>query len=175
MVKREQVERIELPVEQLSSTSHPADHAHAARRLWSATQRTAHAAVTERAAAVTAAASTATFTTVIRSTTFRRLIDVPGDSLATTLDAWWSRSSHDDGHLRLDQITNDHGLFVLHGTLRMVALSRRIPIEIRLSPYLGSWSFLELTPQRPTPATRIYFRTGHDSLDHFVATLRALA
>ena len=119
-------------------------------------------------------ANTTVTTTFTRSTTFRRLIDVPGDCLDTILEAWWSRSSHDDGHLRVDRISGDRGLFELHGTLRTVALSRRIPVEIRLSPYLGSWSFLELNPQRPTHASRIYFRTGHDSLDRLVAALRAL-
>ena len=175
MVKREQVDRIELPVEQLSYTSHPVDHLHAARRVWTATQRTAHAAAVERTGAVPSSASNAAFTTLVtRSPTFRRLIDVPGECLDTILEAWWSRSSHDDGHLRLDRITGDHGLFELHGSLRTAALSRRIPVEIRLSPYLGCWSFLELTPQRPTHASRIYFRTGHDSLDRFVAALCAL-
>ena len=174
MVKREQVDRIELPVEQLSYTSHPVDHLHVARRLWTATQRTAQAAVAERAEAVASSAANATVTTFTRSTTFRRLIDVPGDCLDTILEVWWSRSSHDDGHLRVDRISSNLGVFELHGTLRTAAFSRRIPVEIRLSPYLGSWSFLELNPQRPTHASRIYFRTGHDSLDRFVGALCAL-
>jgi hypothetical protein len=176
MIKREQVDRIELPVEQLSYTSPPADHLYGARRLWTTAQRATQAAAAQRAAAATSSASNATVTTTTftRSTTFRRLVDVPGESLDTTLEAWWSRSSHDDGHLRLDQLSSSHGLHELVGTLRLAALSRRIPVEIRLSPYLGSWSFLELTPQRPTHGTRIYFRTGHDSLDRFVAALCAL-
>lgn len=175
VVKREQVDRIELPVEELSYTSPPVDHLYAARRLWTTAQRTTQAAVAERAAAVPLCASNATVTTTFtRSTTFRRLIDVPGESLDTILGAWWSQSNHDDGHLRLDQLSSNHGLNELHGTLRTAALSRRIPVEIRLSPYLGSWSFLELTPQRPTHGSRIYFRTGHDSLDRFVAALCAL-
>jgi hypothetical protein len=176
MVKREQVERIELQVEQLSyAAPTPVDHLRVARRLWTATQRTAHAAAAERAQSVASSTPVANVTTFTRSTTtFRRLVDVPGACLDTVLEAWWSRSSHDDGHLRLDRITCDHGLFELDGSLRTLALSRRIPVEVRLSSYLGCWSLLELTPRRPTHPSRIYFRIGHDSLDRFVAALCAL-
>ena len=68
----------------------------------------------------------------------------------------------------------DHGLFALDGSLRTTPLSRRIPVEVRLSAYLSSWSFLELVPQRPTHTTRTYFRVGHDSLDRFVTAVCAL-
>ena len=162
-------------MEQLSYTSHPVDHLHTARRLWTATQRTAHAAAAERAEAVTTSVGqrhrSSPFT---RSTTFRRLIDVPGDCLDTILEAWWTRSSHDDGHLRVRRISSNQGMFELHGTLRTGSVLETDPRQIRLSPYLGSWSFLELNPQRPTHASRIFFRTGHDSLDRFVAALCAL-
>jgi hypothetical protein len=174
MVKRGQVERIELPVHQIAYVPGAVDHFRAARRLWAATQRTAQAAADERATAAASSASGATVTTFTGSTSFRRLVDVPGARLEAVMRAWWSASSHDDGHLRFDRLTHDHGLFQLDGSLRTMVLARRIPVEVRLSPYLGWWSFLELTPRRATHPTRVYFRVGHDSLDRFVAALCAL-
>lgn len=174
MATREQVERIELPVEQLSYVPGPVDHLRAARRLWTATQRTAHAVADERARTAASSTSDAVVTTFTGGTMFRRLVDVPGARLHTVLETWWFRSSHDDGHLRFDRLTHDHGLFELDGSLRTSPLTRRIPVEVRLSPYLASWSFLELTPRRATHPTRVYFRVGHDCLDRFVAALCAL-
>lgn len=182
MAERERVERIELLVEQTSYVPGRVDHLRTARRVWTAAQRTAQGAADERARNAAAAmssasassASDAAVTTFTGSTTFRRLVDVPGARLETILQAWWSRSSHDDGHLRLDRLTCDRGLFELDGSLRTSALSRRVPVEVRLSPHLGCWSFLELTPQRATHPSRAYFHIGHDSLDRFVAALCAL-
>jgi hypothetical protein len=174
MMKREVVERIEIPVEQLSYVPGPVDHLRAARRLWTATQRTAQAAADERAGSVAWSTSDATVRRFTGGTLFRRLVDVPGGRLETVLETWWLGSSHDDGHLRFDRFTHDHGVFELDGALRTSALFRWIPVEVRLTPYHGWWSFLELTPQRSTHPSRLYFRVGHDSLDHFVAALRAL-
>jgi hypothetical protein len=174
MVKREHVERIELPVEQIAYVPGRVDHLRAARRVWAATQRTAQAAAEERARTAAPSASDATVATFTGGATFRRLVDVPGAGLDTVLHAWWSRSSHDDGHLRFDRLIHDRGLFELDGSLRTSVVSRRIPVEVRLSPYFGCWSLLELTPQRATHPSRVYFRVGHDSLDRFVAALCAL-
>ena len=174
MVKREQVKRIELPVEQLSYVPGPVEHLRAARRLWTATQRTAQAAADERARSAASSTSDVTVTTFTGGTMFRRLVDVPGARLETVLETWWCRSSHDDGHLRFDRLTHDHGLFELDGSLRTSTLARRVPVEVRLSPYHGRWSFLELTPRRGDAPSRVDFRVGHDSLDRFVAALRAL-
>lgn len=174
MVKREQVERIELLVEPISYVPVAVDHLRTARRWWTAAQRTTQAVVDQRARDVASATSDVTLTRFRGGTTFLRLVDVPGARLETVLDAWWSRSSHDDGHLRFDRLAPHHGLFELDGSLRTSPLSRRVPVEIWLSPYLGCWSLLELTPQRATQPSRVYFRTGHDSLDRFVAALRAL-
>ena len=113
--------------------------------------------------------------TVVRGgSVFRRLVDVPGDRLESVLHAWWRRSSHDDGHLRLITLCFDNGTVELEGSLRSTSTWRRIPIEIRLWPYGRDWSILELTPQRPTRTNRRYFSAGHDSLDRFVASLCAL-
>lgn len=174
MAERQQVERIELLVEPVSDVPGPVDHLRTARRWWTASQRTAQVAADARAMGAASSTSNAIVTTFTGSTTFRRLVNVPGNRLETVLQAWWSRSSHDDGHLRLDRFIPDHDLFELHGSLRARAHSRRIPVEVRLSPYPGSWSLLELTPQRATHPSRVYFRIGHDSLDRFVAALRAL-
>ena len=174
MVKREQVERIELPVEQLSYVPGAVDHLRAARRWWTATQRTAPAAADVRARSAASCRSDVTLTTFTGGTMFRRLVDVPGTRLETVLETWWFRSSHDDGHLRFDRLTHDHGLFELDGSLRTSTLARRVPVEVWLSPYHARWSFLELTPRRATHPSRVYFRVGHDSLDRFVAALRAL-
>ena len=174
MVKREQLERIELPVEQISFVPGPADHLRSARRLWTAAQRTAHATAAERVRSAVSSASDVTVTRFITGATFRRLVDVPGARLETVLEAWWAGSSHDDGHLRFDRLNRNEGLFGMDGSLRTSVLSRRVPVEMWLSPYHGCWSFLELTPQRATHPSRVYFRIGHDCLDRFVAALSAV-
>ncbi|MCU1500933.1 MAG: hypothetical protein JWM12_287 [Ilumatobacteraceae bacterium] len=180
MAKYVRVEMIELPVEQLSDVSGaPVEHFWAARQWWAA-GHAACAAVAQRAASASESgyASGAApgpagdeakigFGGII----FRRLIDVPGDQLAEVLGAWWLRAAHDDGHLRLQPPRPIVGGWELPGSFRWRALSRRLPIEVRLVPYAGRWSVLELTPRRPTRASRRYFRIGHDSLDAFVAGL----
>ena len=175
MVKREEIEPMEIAVEQLSYVPGvPVDRFHTARRWWAAAQRTAQSAADYRATSTVSSASGAISTITTAGTTFRRLVDVPGTRLGPVLHTWWRHSSHDDGHLRLDRLGCDRGLFELDGSLRTSALSLRIPVEVRLSPYAACWSLLELTPRRPTRPSRVYFRIGHESLDRFVAGLAAL-
>ena len=174
MVMRERVERIELPVEQIAYVPGSTDPLRVARRLWAATQRTALVAAHERATSLASFTSSAPVVTGTSSTTFRRLVDVPGACLEPVLRTWWSRSSHDDGHLGFERLIEDRGLIELDGWLRTSAMSRRIPVAMVLSPYLGCWTFLELTPQRSAHPSRVYFRVGHDALDRFVAALCAL-
>ena len=180
MAKYIRVEMIELPVEQLSDgPGTPAEHFWAARQWWAAGQA-ACAAVAQRAAStsVSGFASGAmpgpsgdAATIGCGDTNFRRLIDVPGDQLADVLGAWWPQVAHDDGHLRLQPPRPNIGGWDLPGSLRWRALSRRLPIEVRLLPYARRWSLLELTPRRRTRPSRRYFRIGNDSLDAFVAGL----
>jgi hypothetical protein len=175
MITREQVETIEIPVEQLSYVpGEPVDPLRTARRWCATALHGAQAAAGERTAAAMLPRSGAAVTVVIGGSVFRRLVDVPGHRLESVLDAWWRRSSHDDGHLRLNTLRFGDGTVELEGSLRSTSLWRRIPIEIRLWPYGRDWSILELTPQRPTRTNRRYFSDGHDSLDRFVASLCAL-
>ena len=174
MIRREEVETIEIPVEQLSYVpGAPVDPLRTARR-WCAIALQGAQAAGERTATVVLAGSGAAVTVVMGGSVFRRLVDVPGDRLESVLHAWWRRSSHDDGHLRLTTLRFDDGTVELEGSLRSTSLWRRIPIEVRLWPYGRDWSILELTPQRPTRTSRRYFSAGHDSLDVFVASLCAL-
>ena len=174
MITREQVETIEIPVEQLSYVpGEPVDRLRTARRWCTAALQGAQAAG-ERTATAVLPASGAAVTVVRGGSAFRRLVDVPGNRLESVLHAWWSRSSHDDGHLRLDTLRFDGRTVELEGSFRSTSIWRRIPIEIRLWPYGHDWSILELTPQRPTRTNRRYFSAGHDSLDRFVASLCAL-
>ena len=175
MITRGHVETIEIPVEQLSYVpGGPVDHLRTARR-WCATARHGAQAVAAERAETTASPSSGPPATVVRGVSaFWRLVDVPGHRLEPVVRTWWRRSSHDDGHLRLDRLRLDGGMVELEGSFRSTSRWRRIPIEIRLWPYGGDWSLLELTPQRPTRPNRRYFRAGHDSLDRFIASLRAL-
>ena len=180
MAKYVRVEMIELPVEQLSdSPGTPVEHFRAARQWWAA-GHAACTAVAQRAASTSESGSASSAvsgpagdaaTIGFGDTNFRRLIDVPGDELTDVLGAWWLRAAHDDGHLRLQPPRPTVGGWNLPGSLRWRALSRRLPIEVRLLPYARRWSLLELTPRRRTRPSRRYFRIGNDSLDAFVAGL----
>ena len=180
MAKYVRVEMIELPMEQLfDDTGVPVEHSRAARHWWAA-GRAACVAVAQRAASASESVVVSgappgpvrdKATIGFGDTNFRRLIGVPGDQLADVLGAWWLRAAHDDSHLRLQGPQPIVGGWGLPGSLRWRALSRRLPIEVRLTPYAGRWSVLELTPRRLTRPSRRYFRVGHDSLDAFVAGL----
>ena len=170
MAKHEPVEAVEVAVEQLSFVpGEPSSVLHVARRWWAEQQDVLDAAP-RRVGPASAALPT---TVQLGSTTFRRLIDVPGERLEAALAAWWRRCEHGDGNLRLDGPEAVDGSFQLRGSFRKGTVLRRIPIEVRLSPYGGLWTLLELTPRRMTRPSRRYFRLGHASLDRFVAGLCA--
>jgi hypothetical protein len=175
MIMREHVETIEIPVEELSYVpGEPVDPLRTVRRWCAAALHGAHVVAGERTATAVLPASGAAVAVVRGGCAFRRLVDVPGHRLESVLHAWWRRSSHDDGHLRLNTLRFDEGAVELEGSFRSRSIWRRVPIVIRLWPYGRDWSVLELTPQRPTRANRRYFSAGHDSLDRFVASLCAL-
>jgi hypothetical protein len=174
MTTREQVETIEIPVEQLSYVPGRPSVPLRTARQWCATARHGAQAAGERTATAVLPRSGAAVIVVTGGSVFRRVVDVPGHRLESVLDAWWRRSSHDDGHLRLNTLRFDDGTVELEGSLRSTSMWRRVPIEVRFWPYGRDWSFLELTPRRPTRTSRRYFSAGHDSLDRFVASLCAL-
>ena len=103
--------------------------------------------------------------------TFRRLIEVPGCRLRAVLRAWWQQAEHGDGYLRLDVPRRVGDAWSLSGVFRKRLISRRLPVELLLSPYKGRWTLLELMPRRMTRPNRVYFRAGHRSLDWFEAAL----
>jgi hypothetical protein len=180
MAKYVRVEMIELSVEELADCpGAPVEHFRVARQWWAA-GHAACAAVAQRAASAseTSCASGAApgpagdeAAIGLGVTNFRRLVDVPGDQLADVLGAWWLRAAHDDDHLRLHPPRPIVGGWELSGSLRWRALSRRLPVDVRLLPYAWRWSILELTPRRRTRPSRRYFRIGNESLDAFVAGL----
>jgi hypothetical protein len=172
MVERPRTEPIDLDVEELSYVpGRRVDAVGHVRRWWDASL----AAGPDRAPSMPTLsigwAPTKWFT---GSSSFWRVVDVPGDRLPPVLGAWWRRCDDDDGHLRLGEPHDVDGVWLLAGSLRTSPVSRRLAIEIRLSPYGRYWSVLELNPRLPVRPTRRYFRVGHDSLDSFIAALRAL-
>jgi hypothetical protein len=175
MGKGEQVERVDIDVEALAFVpGEHVDHVFSPRRILTAVQQGAHAAALERAMLAGGSAPAAAVAVVSGGSMFRRLVDVPGARLGPVLRAWWDEDRHDDGHLRFDVLQRADGGYRLAGSIRVTRWSRRVPIELRLSPYAVRWCLLELTPRRSTRASRTYFRTGHDSIDRFVAGLAAL-
>ncbi len=174
MVQRSCTELIEIDVEQLSYVPGVrVDRFAVARRWWDA----APLPTTGQAAAGQAAPAAGTIATTVLtgSTSFWRIVDVPGDQLERVLSAWWVGACHDDGQLRLGEPYGVNGVWQLDGCLRTTPFSRWLTIELRLAPYARFWSLLELTPCRQIRPTRRYFRVGHDSLDVFAAALRGLA
>jgi hypothetical protein len=162
MVESPRTELVEIDVQELSYVpGHRNDALDRARRWWDAAPAVATEHVARR-------------WNLTGSCTFWRMIDVPGDQLGRVLGAWWSRAKHDDGRLCLGEPRGAEGSWQLGGSMRTTAISRRFAVEIRLSSYARYWSMLELAPRLPVKPTRLYFRVGHDSLDLFIATLRAL-
>jgi hypothetical protein len=173
MVDRPRTEPIEVDVEQLSYVpGRRVDRLGSARRWWDASPATATG---QTASAWPAPTGGSVATTVLTGTTsFWRMVDVPGDQLGRVLRAWWLRSNHDDGRLGLGEPHGANGTWRIRGSLRMTSISKRFAVDVRLSSYARYWSLLEMTPRRRIRPTRLYFRVGHDSLDLFVATLRDL-
>jgi hypothetical protein len=174
MVKSRQVDVVEIPTEQLAYV--PGSHADrfATFGWWSGAWRAAVVAVISAPPVAPAASSARTALGTVANTgpTFRRLIEVPGTRLAFVLGTWWQQEEHGDGHLRLDAPCPIGDGWALRGALRVTPLSRWLPVELLLSPYLGPWTMLELMPRRPIRPNETYFRVGHRSLDRFVAALR---
>jgi hypothetical protein len=174
MVKRRQVEVVEIPTEQLAYIPGPHADRFATFSRWSVAWRAAVDAVISvpPIAPRSSSAQTALGTVGNAGPTFRRLIDVPGARLALVLGTWWQHAEHDDEHLRLDAPYPVGGAWSLRGAFRRTLISRWLPVELLLSPHLGPWTLLELMPRRAIHPNETYFRTGHRSLDRFVAALR---
>jgi hypothetical protein len=175
MVKRRQVEVVEIPTEQLAYIPGPHADRFATFGRWSGAW---HAAVDAVISAPPIAprpswARTALGTVGNAGPTFRRMIDVPGARLALVVGTWWQQAEHDDGSLRLDEPCPVGDAWSLTGAFRWTLISRWLPVEVLLSPHLGSWTLLELMPRRAIHPNESYFRAGHRSLDRFVAALRA--
>lgn len=174
MVQRPRTEPVEIDVEQLSYVPGTGvDRLAPARRWWDSVP----SSTTGQAAAGQAAPAAGTIATTVLtgSTSFWRVIDVPGDRLEQVLRAWWASAGHDDGHLCLGEPVGCSGVWQLGGRLRTTPISAWLDIDVRLASHARFWSLLELTPRRRIRPTRRYFRVGHDSLDGFTTALRELA
>ncbi len=175
MAKSRRVDLIEIPTEQLSYLPGPHADRSAILGRWSGAWRGAVVAVGRP----TAIAPTTGLVERVPSTagagaaTFRRMIEVPGCRLRAVLRAWWQQAEHEDGYLRLDVPRPVGDAWSLSGVFRRRLISRRLPVELLLSPYKGQWTLLELMPRRMTRPNRVYFRVGHRSLDWFEAAIRA--
>jgi len=170
MAKRGRVEVIEVLVEPIAYVPGvPVDRLRAARQWWALHGLGGAAAARQSAPSTTPVAPYR----VEGSTTFRRLVEVPGGRLPSVLGSWWRQADHGDGHLRLDAPHRVDDAWELSGVLRRRPVSRLLPVDLRLSPYAGRWCLLEMMPRRLTRPSRAYFRVGHHSLDWFVAAMRA--
>jgi hypothetical protein len=171
MAKSQRVETFEIPTEQLAYVPGPHGDRLALGRL-SETWRSA--VVTLSRPAPTALSAGAVPRPIgDASTTFRRMVELPGDRLGVALGAWWLRADHDDDHLHLGMPRPVADSWSLLGRFRRTLLSRWVPVELLLSPYHGRWTLLELMPRRGVRPGRIYYREGHASIDRFVAAIRA--
>jgi hypothetical protein len=170
MAKRgrgEVVEVIEVPVEALAYVPGASvDRLDAARRWWAAH----HSGGSRQPSGPSGLPVPAR---IDGGTTFRRLVEVPGGRLPAVLGSWWRRAAHGDAHFRLEAPHRVDEAWELSGALRRRAISRWVPVDLRLSPYAGRWCLLEMMPRRLTRPSRAYFRVGHDSLDSFVAAMCA--
>jgi hypothetical protein len=172
MARARQVEIVEIPVEQVSYV--PGRHADRAATVdwWSRAWRAARQP--HRTAGLWPMGGPRTPDAVgAPGPAFWRVIDIAGTRLALVLGGWWEGEAHDDGHLRLDEPHPRGDTWALDGTFRVMAASRRIPVELLLAPHFGPWTLLELVPRRTVHPNRAYFRVGHHCLDRFVAALRA--
>jgi hypothetical protein len=175
MVKSRQVELVEIPTEQLAFTPGPHADGMATFSRWSGACAAVVARISAPPIVPRALSGRGTSGTVgYAGPTFRRLIDIPGARLALVLGRWWQQGEHDDGHLRLDAPCPVGEAWSLTGAFRSTLISRSLPIELLLSPHLGPWTLLELMPRRAIHPNETYFRSGHRSLDRFVAALRQL-
>jgi hypothetical protein len=175
MVKRRHVEVVEIPTEQLAFVPGPHADRLATIGRWSGACRSAVVGFISAPPIAPRASSLRAVPATVGNAgpTFRRLIDLPGARLAFVLGAWWQQGEHDDGHLRLDAPCRVEEVWSLTGAFRTTQISRWLPVELLLSPHLGPWTMLELMPRRAVHPNETYFRTGHRSLDRFVAALRA--
>lgn len=170
MGKSQRVETFEIPTEQLSYVPGP----HGDRLALGRLSETWRGAVVTPTRPTAAAAGVAPRPVGDGSTTFRRMVEVPGERLGAVLGAWWRQADHDDDHhlhLGMPQPVADS--WSLGGRFRRTLMSRWVPVELLLSPYHGRWTLLELMPRRGVHPGRIYFREGHRSIDRFVAAIRA--
>jgi hypothetical protein len=174
MARRPHVELIEIPTEELSYVPGERVDLVAMFGRWAATSRDGDDGPTGARRGPPSAIAAGAAPSVVGDfrIAFRRLIEVPGDRLATALAMWWQQAAHDDGHLRLEAPRPVSGCWALSGVFRRRSTSRWLPVELLLSPYSGRWSLLELMPRRSTRPSAGYFREGHRSLDRFVADLR---
>jgi hypothetical protein len=165
MTRRTHVERIEIPVEDLTDTGRCA-----------ATDREAggdeDGAGGSPGTAHVATAEPAPRPIGDMGSSFRRLEQLPGAQLAVALDAWWQRGDHGDDHLRLEQPHRDAATWTISGMLRHSVVTRWIPVELVLSPYAERFTLLEMSPQRAVRASPGYFRAGQRALDRFVGAVR---
>jgi hypothetical protein len=172
MAKSQRVEMFEIPTEQLSYVPGPHGDRWATLGRWSGTWRSAVGTLTRPAPTAAASAGATPRPIGDASTTFRRMVEVPGPRLAVVLGAWWQQSDHDDDHLHLGVPRPVGDAWSLSGRFRRTLLSRWLPVELLLSPYHGRWTLLELMPRRQIHPGRVYYREGHRSIDGFVAAIR---
>ena len=174
MAKGRHAEVIEIPTEQLSYVpGRHADRSAMLGRLSEAWRGAVALAPPTAVAPPTALVERLPSVIGAGGATFRRMIEVPGCRLAVVLGAWWQQAEHGDGHLRLGVPCPVWDAWSLSGAFRRRLISRWLPVELLLSPYLGRWTLLELMPRRAIRPNRVYFRAGHRSLDWFVAAIRA--
>jgi hypothetical protein len=108
------------------------------------------------------------------SGTFFRMVDLPGELLASRLVALWAAGTFVDvGQCRLVGSPSARGDGVLiRGRWRRPLHRAALPVEIELWPHLDQWTIITLAPRRRVRLSRHYFKGGHrllDALTHALA------
>jgi hypothetical protein len=109
------------------------------------------------------------------STTFFRMIELPGSALRLRLAALWGAgASVEIGRCRLTGQPSPRGTgVVLRGRWRRPMHRTALPVEIELWPHLDRWTVVTLAPRRRVRLSRHYYKGGHHLLDALTAALDA--
>jgi hypothetical protein len=104
------------------------------------------------------------------SSTFSRLIELPGPELSRVLETWWERAEAGGhasiaGRLLLSPPHVDDGEWTFSGELRRVAGRRPVPMTLDLWPHNLHFTRLTMVPRTRTTPSRCYFWSGNRALD----------
>ena len=115
---------------------------------------------------------------VDQSTTFLRMIEVPGTALPVRLRSW-RRAVPGDGRIEvgrrllLGPPEESGGAYEMTGRWRPSPLWRSLPVQLELWPHLDRWTVVTLVPRRRVHVTQWYYKRGHRLLEELERVLGA--